>query len=143
MALPNVYSRIESCLTTVKFEFLAKPEREFYEFIPPVAMLLQGVAWGNPQSTFPLSRNYVAMEQIAPESVWSLIWISIGIVSSFCVVSKNLLARRIAALLVGILFFLVAVSFLCSNPQNTYSIVILAISAQSLTTYIKLGADYE
>lgn len=143
MARHVVSSGIENRLTTIQSELRDKPERKAQEFIPPLAMFLQGMAWGNPTNTFSLSRNYTAMGQIAPEQVWSFIWIAVGLASLLCVVSKNLLARRVAALVVGVLFFLVASSFLFSNPQNTYSFVVFAVSAQSLMSYVQLGVNHE
>lgn len=118
--------------------FVIKKQAEIGEFILSLFMILWGLWLLNPAwDTFSLP-SFEAFLTVAPEMVWGLIAMSIGVLTLLSAGIKYYPARRVMIFLNMMWWAFVAVMFLMCVPENTAVPIYMMLSILSFWRYIKL-----
>lgn len=93
-----------------------------------VAAILSGVVLILPASTFATSPSYRLFEA-APESIWGLSLLGAGVAQVAAALHDTVPLRRIAATVLGVLFFALGAGILWNNPLSAVAPIMLALAA--------------
>ncbi len=108
------------------------------EVVLALITLVHGVIWASPIDTFPLSGNYRVMEMIAPEEVWSVAFIVLGLGWCAGILSKRIIPRRLGLVFGGGSLLWMGVSFWLSNPNTIVGWMLLILGIGSFVTRFEL-----
>lgn len=93
-----------------------------------MAALLSGLVLILPPDTFATSPSYRLFAEWAPESVWGLSLLGIGVAQIAAALHDAVVMRRIAAAILGVLFAILGGGILTINPASGVAPIILMLA---------------
>lgn len=109
---------------------------------------IAAVAWGfwllNPAfNTFDGSLGYVAMASIAPEYVWSVIMLFVGVMQVYAVVAHKLSYRKRASLALSMMWVFITTMIAISHLASTGVAIYGVFSCFTIWSYLRLSQRVE
>jgi hypothetical protein len=99
------------------------------EFQNGVAAILSGVVLLLPPASFAISPSYALFAEWAPESIWGVSVMGVGVAQVAATLHDVVPMRRIASAILCVLFCILGGGILWSNPLSVVAPMILAMAA--------------
>ena len=117
-------------------------QRKYLEFFPALFEILWGLWILNPlESTFKISSAYTLMASIAPEWVWGLVLLAIGIFQMIVIFTPNLRLRLVSSVICLFIFVVMAFLILAGNVGSVTIPTYLVFALCEWFAYTELLAD--
>jgi len=118
--------------------FLAKSHTEVGEYILGLFSLLWGIwlllpVW----NTFSINM-FSAFLHVAPEEIWGLAAVSLGVITIFSAAIKDLPMRKTSTFINIIFWLFISFMFLLATPKTTAIPIYAMLALQSFWRYVKL-----
>lgn len=99
------------------------------------AALLSGIVLILPLQTFATSPSYSLFAAWAPETIWGVSFLGAGVAQIAAALYDQVVMRRIAAVILGVLFAVIGTGIMLVNPPSAVAPILLALTLGQLGAF--------
>lgn len=134
--MQTMYGQLKHALITYEIELV--------EIMSGFAALCWGIWLVNPAfNTFATSTTFDNMAMLAPEWLWGMCMLAIGIAQVESVISHTLKRRKMSSLILSIMWMFITTIFLYSNIASTAGVIYGTFAFFTAWSYLRLSQRVE